>query len=216
MITNPYSGKFVTFEGIDGSGKSEQFSRTVRFMQAYHPKIPMADTKEPTKNLSGVEIYNILHGRHSIYRLAEMHRFHFQSFYFKDRIWHYKSVVIPALNIGTHILSDRGVASGAFGAKSPDDFKTIIGIQEQMFLAAEVPFIWPDLILIFDVDVSVAMERLNKRGVALDQFEQEGNLKRVRENYLAFAKTYPNCRIVDGSAHQTLWQSRNPAPVACA
>ena len=199
MVINSNSGKLIDFEGIDGSGKSEQFSRTINFLQAYYPKLNFVSTKEPTKDPSGVEIYEILNGRHATEELSLMHRFHFQSFYFKNRIHHRKRLVNPSLEKGTHVISDSGVASGSFGIKSPKDFPAVIGIQEQMFLSAEVPFIWPDLILIFDVDVSIAMERLKQKGIVLDQFEKEDNLRRVSGNYLAFAGTYQNCQVIDGT-----------------
>lgn len=199
MIVNPHPGKFISFEGIDGSGKSEQFTRVKNFINAYKKGVKWAETKEPTDRPFGQEIYQVLNGNHPQFKLESMHPYHFQSMYFRDRVWDYKNRIIPALSSGIHMFSDRGPASVVFGARHDGDFGPLMGIQEQMFLGAEVPFIWPDLILIYDVDVELAIHRLKKKGRVMDKFEQEENLQRVRENYLVFSRIYPNCIVVNGS-----------------
>lgn len=200
MQLNSYPGKLITFEGIDGSGKSQQFVRAKNFLAA--SQISVVCTKEPTDQPHGELIYDLLNGRQNAefphLKLSEMHRFHIQSLYFRDRIWNYKNRINPSLRIGLHVLSDRGVVSKVYGAKSPDDFPVLSGIEEQFFLAANVLFIWPDLNLIYDVPVELAMARLNEQGKVLDKFETEKILYRIRENYLAFAKMYPNCLVIDG------------------
>lgn len=203
MLSNPYAGKFITFEGIDGSGKSEQFRRALTVMGAYHPEIKFFETKEPTKEASGVKIYDILFGRHPLFKLESMRPFDMQELYFEDRIVHYKNIVIPKLMDGIHVISDRGAASKVYGVNHPSDFVTLSKLEEDMFKQADVPYIWPDAILIYDVPVSVAMERLKAKNVELDKFEQEQNLIRVKQNYLDFANQFTNCHIIDGNADPT-------------
>ena len=87
-----------------------------------------------------------------------------------------------------------------FGISSYDEFRPLIAIEEQAFLGAEVPFVWPDLIVIYDVSADVARERMGIQGKELDEFEKDVSFQsRVRHNYLEFAKRYPNCHIIDGS-----------------
>lgn len=203
MTANPYAGKLIQVEGIDASGKSGNFTRLKNYVQAYHEvqfrKIFF--TKEPdVDHSSGREIYDLLLNRHPTLNIADLHPFEMQSRYFRNRIWHYRAKVLPNLSKEFHVISDRGVGSICFGVSSPAELKPLIGIQEQAFLGAEVPFIWPDAILIYDVPADVARERLLAQGKELDVFEQDLDFQmRVRENYLAFAKQYPNCHIIDGS-----------------
>ena len=60
--------------------------------------------------------------------------------------------------------------------------------------------IWPDAILVYDVSADVARQRMLEQKKELDAFEKDLDFQmKVRENYLAFAKQYPNCHIIDGS-----------------
>lgn len=204
MIVNPYPSKFICFEGIDASGKSEQYLRWKNVLQAFHEAKfrKMFFTKEPdVDHLSGREIYDLLQKKHLTVNIEDLHPFEMQSRYFRNRIWHYRAKVIPNLAKEFHIISDRSVGSLCFGVSSPAEFKPLMGIQEQAFLGAEVPFIWPDAILIYDVSADVTRQRMLKQGKELDAFERDLDFQmRVRENYLAFAKQYPNCHIIDGSS----------------
>ncbi len=203
MTANPYFGRYVCFEGIDASGKSEQFKRFERWFQAYHePQFRKTFfTKQPdVDHESGREIYELLQKRHSTLNIEDLHPFEMQSRYFRNRIWHYRVKVIPNLAKEFHVISDRGVGSICFGVYLPDEFEPLMGIQEQAFLGAEVPFIWPDTILIYDVPADVARQRMLEQGKELDAFERDLNFQmKVRDNYLAFAKEYPNCYVIDGS-----------------
>src|SRR3989338_1407481 len=203
MIANPYAGKFITFEGIDASGKSGQFTRLKTWLQAYHEKQFRKTffTKEPDiEHKSGREIYDLLLGRHPALKIEDLHPFEMQSRYFRNRVWHYRARVIPNLAKEFHVISDRGVASLCFGVSSPAEFKPLIGIEEQAFLGADVPFLWPDAILIYDVPADAARERLLAQGKELDAFERDMSFQmRVRDNYLTFAGEYSNCHVIDGS-----------------
>lgn len=203
MIKNPYPGKLIHFEGIDASGKSAQFTRWKIFLQAYHPGqfAKTFFTKEPDiEHKSGREIYDLLLNKHPTLKIADLHPFEMQSRYFRNRVWHYRVKVLANLAKEFHVVSDRGVASICFGVSSPAELEPLMRIEEQFFLGAEVPFIWPDAILIYDVSADVARERLMAQGKELDAFENDVNFQmRVRDNYLAFAKQYPNCHIIDGS-----------------
>lgn len=201
MIPNPHKCKFVLFEGIDGSGKSQQYARFQNLMRTFFPKVATAYAKEPDENLPiGKEIYQILNGTHPHYNLQKMQPFHFQAFYIENRMWNYRQNIIPSLQNGIHLVQDRGMASSfCYGAQSPDEFYDFMGLHDRVFSAAQMPLFWPDLILIFDVPAEVAVARMQASGKELDQFETVEKLKRVRDNYHAFAGAYPNCVIVDGT-----------------
>ena len=204
MIPNPHKCRFILFEGIDGSGKSQQYTRFQNLMRAFFPQIATAYAKEPDERRSiGKVIYEILNGRHPTYNLQQMQPYHFQAFYIEDRMWNYRMNIIPSLQNGIHLLQDRGVASSfCYGAQSPAEFYDFMGLHDRIFSAAQMSFFWPDMILIFDVPAEVAVERMKASGKQLDQFETVEMLKRVRDNYRAFAETYPNCVVVDGTAKE--------------
>lgn len=199
-IPNPHKAKFVLFEGIDGSGKSEQYARTQNFLRASFPKIAVKYAKEPDdRHSTGKEIYDILGGKHPGYKLERMQPYHMQAFYIENRMWNYRENIIPSLQKMAHVLQDRGVASSfCYGAKNPKEFYDLMGLHNRVFSAAQVPFFWPDLILIYDVPAQVAVKRMLKGGKKLDKFETESKLKLVRQNYLAFTSAYPNCVVIDG------------------
>ncbi len=203
MVSNPYPGEFICFEGIDASGKSGQFTRFKNYLQAYQTAQfkTTVFTKEPDlDHPSGKEIYDLLLRRHPVLNINDMHPFEMQSHYFCNRIWHYRVKVLAGLAKEFDVVSDRSLASMCFGVSSPAEFKPLMAIQEQAFLGAEVPFIWPDAILIYDVPADVARTRLDNQGKELDVFERDLEFQmRVRQNYLAFTNQYPNCHVIDGS-----------------
>lgn len=198
MLPNPYKSKFILFEGIDGSGKSEQYSRIQEAVKNHKAKVLYS--KEPdSKRPVGKIIYEILNGKNKTYQLDKMADFHIQSFYIEDRMDNYRENIIPGLEQGRHIFQDRGIPSTiSYGSKDKKQFYDFMGLHDRVFSAGRIPFIWPDLILIFDVPPKVAIQRMEKGGKKLDKFEHLGKLKKARENYLAFAKMYPNCVVIDG------------------
>lgn len=191
---------FIEYEGIDFSGKSEQFERSKKYLSAFHPSLPVVYTKEPGEDRpSGKQIYDILHNEDQEFHLDKMQPFHMQGFYIKDRMHNYRDNIIPALQSGKHVLQDRGVPSSlSYGSKDPSEFYGFMGLHELVFSAALVPFFWPDLILIYDIPVELAMERKEKTNKPFDALELADVLTRARNNYLAFATQYPNCVVIDG------------------
>ena len=199
MKKNPYPGKLVCVEGIDGSGKSEQF-KLLHDELVKMSAINVIFTKEPTNSEMGREIYDILRGHHPTIRLENLSELEMQKKYFYDRRSHYQDLVLPALRAGVHVVSDRGMASVAYGVNNMNDVDQFFSVQEAMFEhdKFKVPFIVPNKILIFDVDIDTAIERLGKKQRGLDKFEQRAKLEQARANYLAIANKMPSCVIVDG------------------
>ena len=201
MITNPHSGKFIILAGYDGSGKDTQAHRLDVVLQAKYSmvKIVRPFPKEPTSGPIGKRIYDILFKRDKEFRLGEnLSDFEFQKFYIRDRIEHYRNVIIPALVASTNVICNRGIDSTiVYGANTIHGFGRIMDVHEQMFAEAGIPLIWPDLIVIYDVTPETAMGRMNRAGREKDAFENELKARRVTSNYRALAALYPNCKLVD-------------------
>lgn len=208
MLKHSHPGTFVLYEGVNGSGKSTQAAMSRDWHVQTAPGVRTVLTKEPyTKTPDGRpvhlgnEIYQVLKGEHKRTRLADVTAEAFQRyFYFPNRISHHLEVVIPALEEGALVLSDRGLASVCFGAQNEDALFYLMAEQLAMFSTVKLP--WPDAIIIFDVPAETAMQRMHDSGKALDGHESIEVQQRVRENYQTFARNWPNCHIVDATASE--------------
>jgi len=92
-------GLFFTFEGVDGAGKSTQVDLLTHWFQDLD--LPVLQTKEPGGTPLGDDLREILFMYHDLAPLAEL--FLFQA----DRAQHFAQVILPALEQGTCVLSDR-------------------------------------------------------------------------------------------------------------
>lgn len=218
MIPNGLPGVFVAFEGMDGCGKSlitemliEVFERDLRYWtltkepgglsenllvvgnKRLRP-IQVVKTKEPGKDrLWGKRIYEELPKPVGVHTLDP---FGFQKWYALDSAENLETIIVPSLRLGKLVVSDRFRPSMVYGAEDSDDIGELMRINEVIIGRH---FIWPDLILIFDVPVDVAAERLAKKGRPIDQYERGPVLERVRSNYKLFAENYPNCYVIDAT-----------------
>jgi len=203
---NPFPGIKIDFEGNNGSGKFEQFGRAHAFLaervpDAVFTKEPWTRRPDGTPVLSGLEIYGIFNRRHPQgLTEASLGRERLQKeFLWPNRMEHFREVVIPALAAGRIVLSDRGPQSALFGAISRSSMDLLMHDQVRAFQEAQVPFIWADTVIIYDVPASVAMERMVRSGKALDDHENLERCEQVRARYHELFRTYPNCHLVDGT-----------------
>ena len=199
MEKNPYPGKYVVFEGMDGCGKTTQCDKSLRYMLAGGEQV--LKVKEPNKDiLGGKLIYGLLFGRGAV-GFSSMSSLQRQSHYFFNRMRHYVEVVIPALKVGINVLSDRSLVSICLDVHSFGDLEKLLEAEEFYFKMEEVPFIRPDLVMIYDIEAEVAIQRLGEKDERRrDFFEQPGKLSQTRHAYKEFAGKFPDfCEIVDAS-----------------
>lgn len=183
-------GKFVVFDGPDGSGKSTQLKRFVAAAQS--AGVHVCEVREPGGTRVGERIREILldpiHDEMSL--RCEM------MLYMASRAQLVEEKIRPAIARGEMVLADRYVSStlayqGTAGGLAYDD---IVAVAKAACRDA-----WPDLVVIFDVDTATAATRLNP---LLDRMEQKGDAfhKRVREGYLDQARRDPKgYAVVDAS-----------------
>lgn len=182
-------GRFLTFEGGEGAGKSTQLSRLAARLEARG--LTVVRTREPGGS-PGADILRelLLSGRHDWAELAEV------MLHFASRAEHVARVVRPALDAGHWVVCDRyddstmvyqgyglGADRGAIAALS-----RLIGLV-------------PDLTLVLDVPVATTAARLAARGLAADRYERLGEafFARVREGFLAVAAADPGrCAVLSG------------------
>ncbi len=172
-------GRFISLEGIEGSGKSTQLDFVIDYLQANNKEI--VRTREPGGTLVGEKIRdllldNSLPGMHIDTELLLM---------FAARVEHVRTVIEPALNSGKWVVSDRFYdATYAYqGYGRNIDLKRIDALKD-----FSIGKLVPDLTLLLDVTLEVSMDRVTKRGNK-DRFENEkiDFYKKVREGYFAIA-----------------------------
>lgn len=178
MQKNPYSGKLIVFEGLDGSGQSTQASLLRDFLVSKGYKVIL--TKEPTKDSeAGKKIRQILN------KIDEERPRQLQELFTEDRAEHLEKLIIPALKEGKIVISDRYFFSSfAYGSASGVDLEELIVLNQE--------FLIPDLTIILKVRPEVCMERIGKRGEPQTFFEETEKLRKVWEVYEILPKFFEN------------------------
>jgi dTMP kinase len=179
-------GRFLAFEGPDGSGKSTQIAKLQTWADAHG--LPLLVVREPGGTPIGERVRDILldpaHEEMNV--RCEM------LLYMASRAQLVQERIEPALQAGSCVLSDRFVGStlayqGAAGGLPEADIRAVA----QVAIGGR----WPDLDVLFDVDTETAMHRLNP---LLDRMESKGAAfhRRVRDGYLAEARRDPKRHLV--------------------
>jgi len=175
-------GVLVNLEGIDGCGKSTQSKLLLEKLEGEGEKVIIL--KEPTRRPHGQKLWDVLHGKRKATNEEILELF------VLDRIQHVEEKIQPALDDGTVILMDRYYYSSmAYQVAGGIDVEEI---REKHVFAPK-----PDVVLIFDLPVSIALERVKGHSNA-DEFEKEEHLEKVREAYLDLGND-PLVRIVDAT-----------------
>ncbi len=185
-------GRLITFEGIEGSGKSTQIRRLAEALERRGRKVIV--TREPGGTRLGEAIRRVLLDA----RQTGMDPRAELLLYLASRIQHVSEVIRPAIDEGRVVLCDRfSDATLAY-----QGFGRGLGAKE---IAPWVDFssqgVRPDRTLLLDLDVPTALNRIKAR-TRLDRFdsETEAFFTRVREGYLYLARQEPDrFRILDSS-----------------
>ncbi len=190
-------GKFITFEGPEGSGKSTQIRRLARRLeQAGHT---VRTTREPGGTPTGEAIRGILQHNHtgeSICPAAELLLFE------ASRAQLVGNVIRPWLDEGAWVVCDRFADSTTAyqGYGRGFEVGAILELNRFAMQGCE-----PDLTVLLDVEIQAGLSRMagrNRRtNVATDRFEREAVEfhERVRAGYLQLARRWPErIRIVNG------------------
>ncbi len=196
----PARGKFITFEGLDGSGKSTQVEKLTRSLRAHGLSVTV--TREPGGTAAGERIREVL--LHSatagLSPLTEM------ALMFASRAQHIHEVILPALAEGRIVLCDRFTDSTEAyqGAGRKLGTKPVLEMHE--ILCGNLQ---PDLTILLDHEVAFSVERARRRNRKHkgghserdeNRFEQENRafFGRVRQAYLAIAAREPErVRVVN-------------------
>lgn len=186
-------GAFLTFEGIDGSGKSTQARRLAEALRSDGREVVL--TREPGGSPGAEAIRRLLVEGDPERWSAETEILLFTA----ARRDHLERTIRPALARGAVVISDRfadstrvyqGTARGDLGTLVDELHSRLIGIE-------------PDMTFIIDMDPALALSRGLARRSGEDRFEDMGEQfqSRLRDGFLALARRFPDrCRVIDGAA----------------
>ena len=186
-------GLFITLEGIEGAGKST----AVDFIEDFLTKEghDVIKTREPGGTVIGEQIREILlkNENYTLTYDTEL------LLAFSARAQHIQEVILPALSSGKIILCDRFTdASYAYQGGGRNIDASRINLLEKWVQED----LRPNLTLLFDLDVSIGMQRTKKRSDA-DRFEREeiNFFEKIRNTYLERAKNEPQrFRIINSAS----------------
>ena len=196
MVETSNRGRFITFEGIDGAGKSTHIGFVTGLLEDAGKTV--VSTREPGGTKLGEKLRELLlHEKMDLETEALL--------MFASRREHIAQVIAPALTRGDWVLSDRFTdASFAYQGGGRGLPVEKLGRLEQWVH----PHLQPDLTLLFDVPLEVARERLDATR-NLDKFESEeaAFFERCRNEYLRRATENPG-RIVVIDSTRTIAEVR--------
>ena len=187
-------GIFIVFEGIDGSGKTSQLTATSEYLQTHGRDVVV--TREPGGTLISEKIRQLLLDPtlHAMDDRCEL------LLYGAARAQHLAEVIVPALDSGKIVLSDRfqlsTVAYQGYGRGI--DLCTI-----NMLNSIAAAGVTPELTVVLDVPADLGLKRVREnRGQPEDRLEQEKQafFQKVRNGYLQEAAAAPDkIAVVDAS-----------------
>lgn len=190
---------FITFEGIEGSGKSTALTSLCDFLTARD--IAFVRTREPGGSILGRELRALLlDARREVAPEAELF------LYLADRAQHVREVIRPALSAIIPVFSDRYADSTIVY----QGFGRGLDVEKlYQFNETAVGGLWPDLTLLFDLSPEQGLSRARSRNHASGTSVSEGRFeaedidfhRRIRAGYLSWAGRHPaRFRIIDAGA----------------
>lgn len=205
---------FITFEGIEGCGKSTQARRLVSRLR--DASVPVVFTLEPGGTRVGSHIRRILldSGNRSLSHLAELF------LYEADRAQHVEEKIRPALEQGKWVVCDRFFDATTVyqGFARGQDMKLVRNLNERACFG-----IRPDRTFLIDCPVEIGIKRALKRNekdpeIDQDRFEREEMdfHEAVRKGYLIMAQEDPerivvlDCRLTEDELEAAIFERIRP------
>lgn len=177
------TGKFIVFEGLDGSGISTQSGLLYDYFSKKGKKTVL--TKEQTNGLIGGLIKAGLRHEWKTNPMA------LQLLFAADRSHHLDKQINPAIKKGEIVICDRYVLSTlAFGS---------LGVNKEFLKNINSKFQAPDITFILDVPPEVCLKRISKSRFHAELFEEEEKFTQIRKSYLSLKDYFQNTFVIDGN-----------------
>jgi dTMP kinase len=184
-------GRLISFEGVDGAGKTTQIDMLENWLKLHH--VSYVRTREPGGTQLGIRIKDLLlHPPDS-----QMTPLGETLLYQADREEHFTEVILPALEEGKLVITDRGFdASIAYQGYGRGVDVELIEYLSLLVMKGRIP----DLTILLDLDPALISERVGHRGLNRLDIETPNFFQRVRDGYLTLAHNHPErIKVIDAS-----------------
>ncbi len=185
------NGLFITFEGIDGSGKSTQTKLLKSSLEARGYDVVM--TREPGGSVGAEEIRALVLQGDTDRWSAETEILLFTA----ARRDHMERTVLPALEAGKIVICDRFADSTRmYQGLSRGDLRALVDQLHDLMIPKD-----PDITILIDMDPKVGLSRAKARDTVEERFEDFGLSfqEQMRHGFLELAKAEPNrIKVIDG------------------
>lgn len=184
-------GRFITFEGIDGSGKSTQIQRLADTLRSAGHDVVL--TREPGGSPGAEHIRKLVLEGDPDRWSAETEILLFTA----ARRDHLERTILPALAAGKIVLCDRFADSTRmYQGLSRGDLRGIVDQLHALMIGRE-----PDITILIDMDPATGLARAKSRQTSEERFEDfgQGLQEQMRKGFLDLARQYANrFRVIDG------------------
>ena len=190
------NGKFISFEGIDGCGKSTQAKILSDELTTYGKKVLL--TREPGGSKGAEEIRNLLLTGETDRWSAETEILLFTA----ARRDHLERTILPALEIGSTVICDRfSDSTRVYQGVTRGDLRDVVDQLDNTMIPRQ-----PDITVLVDLDPKIGLERALRRSGNEARFEDFGLEMQIklREGFLTLANEFPKRFIVvDGNRNES-------------
>jgi len=184
-------GYFISFEGIDGSGKSTQIQKLAKFLKGRDFDVVI--TREPGGSKGGEEIRNLLLQGNVDRWSAETEILLFTA----ARRDHLERIILPALEEGKVVICDRFTDSTRmYQGMRGVNLRNLVDTLNEKVIKFD-----PDLTIVIDIDPEISLKRAKSRKTVEERFEDFGaDLQmKMRKGFLELAKEFSNrIEVVNG------------------
>ena len=188
-------GYFISFEGIDGSGKSTQIQKLARFLETLGFDVII--TREPGGSVGGEEIRNLLLQGNVDRWSAETEILLFTA----ARRDHLERIILPAMEDNKIVICDRFTDSTRMyqGMRGPN-LRNLVDMLNEKIINCD-----PDLTIVIDIDPQISLKRAKSRETVEERFEDFGVEMQLnmRNGFIELAKEFSN-RIEVVNGHQSV------------
>jgi len=193
MPAEIFAGKFITFEGGEGAGKSTQIKRLASALE--NSGLSVTSTREPGGSPGAETIRGLLLDTAADWDAPTEALLHFAA-----RADHFTTRIAPALRNGDWVICDRFADS----TRAYQGYGLGLSMEaiETLYRVALGEFA-PDLTVILDVPVEIGMQRMNARDGDPDRYERMDIAfhERLRQGFLDIAGNNPDrCEVIDANA----------------
>ena len=184
-------GYFISFEGIDGSGKSTQIQKLARFLETLGFDVLI--TREPGGSVGGEEIRNLLLQGNVDRWSAETEILLFTA----ARRDHIERIILPAMEDNKIVICDRFTDSTRMyqGMRGPN-LRNLVDMLNEKIINCD-----PDLTIVIDIDPQISLKRAKSRETVEERFEDFGVEMQLnmRNGFIELAKEFSNrIEVVNG------------------